>query len=421
MRLDESRTMERDVIVQMFNIPFGDVQKRLPKLENRGFSHVLVSPPQKSHPSREWWARYQPVDYTVIEGPLGSASELKALCEEAAQRGLVIVVDAVLNHMCNHSDFLRLEGSQIVEASFPRFSKNDFHTECISRGNIHRQWLGNLPDLRTETSYVRQELRNYLHLLYGLGVRGFRFDAAKHIEVGFFKEVLAGLEGIFCFGELVFSSARDVPGEYLALMRAYDFPLARTLREAFVPDGDLGRLVDPFERGEALWGPMAVTFVNHHDLVKNPEQFADFRISDERDRQLGYAYIFGREDGTPLVFGEDFDSPEVEAGLCFHNLALGQPTRWVQAEPNVLVWRRGDNLLAAINKSGAIWDGSRLKSGLQASGYRDWISGKHFGCDAEGRLADWKIPPRSAMFLVEDTLIQPSPTSVRRHQREKRD
>ena len=36
---------------------------------------MMTVPPMKSHAGDEWYFRYQPVDFTKIEGPLGSSDE----------------------------------------------------------------------------------------------------------------------------------------------------------------------------------------------------------------------------------------------------------------------------------------------------------------------------------------------------------
>ena len=61
-----------EVIYQAFNERFTDVETKLSELASIGYSHIQVSPPQKSINFNQWWARYQPVDLRVIDSPLGS-------------------------------------------------------------------------------------------------------------------------------------------------------------------------------------------------------------------------------------------------------------------------------------------------------------------------------------------------------------
>lgn len=389
--------MSRKAIVQMFNLPFRKIQSSLPRLQKLGLTHILISPPQKSNSSTSWWGRYQPVDYRVIEGPLGNRHELESLCWEAGRRGMRIMADAVLNHMSNEPRYVRAYRNRIVEAQFPRFSKNDFH-ERLS--NAHGGGRG-LADLRMDSPWVRSELRDYLRMLYGIGIRGYRFDAAKHIDPDFFDYVLEGIpDDCLCFGELVYGSSHDFPGGYWRTMRAYDFPLAHTLKVAFAHGGDLGTLINPHDRGGALWGPLAVTFVNKHDLIKNRRSFDFFRIGDVHDRHLSHVYLLGRQDGIPCLYTGDLRNAFVKAGLEFHQLAHGQPIDWIHASHNQLMWTRGPYLLAAINKAGHAWTPGPVGCGLAHGVYRDLLGGPSQYVDEYGRWHACRVPGRGAVLLL---------------------
>jgi alpha-amylase len=373
------------IAVQVFDQPFVKVIKQLPRLSRLGFSHILVSPPQKSHASRTWWGRYQPVDFTQIEGPLGSADDLRALCWKAREHGLAIVADTVLHHLSNESQYVKMRGNRVLWAQYPRFNHNDL-------AGVHRLGRGRgLPILNTASAWVREQQRGYVRYLYELGVRGFRFDSAKHMDPYLFPWLLEGLPPLLNFGELVFASPDHFPTAYWRSMKAYDFPLASSLRVAFAPGGDLGRLWQP----KALWGPHAVPFVNHHDLVKNRRGFAEFRVADPTDRRLAYAYVLARGQGTPLVYGADLRYAEVKAGLRFRQSVAGQPMEGVAASQTGLAFRRGPSGLVAINKSGQSWTVSApMRPGL----YRDLVTGWD-GSTVRGRLS-WTVAPRSVSLLT---------------------
>ena len=60
-----------DVIMHAFNWKYADVTAKASDIAAAGYKVVLISPPLKSSGS-EWWARYQPQDYRVIDTPLGN-------------------------------------------------------------------------------------------------------------------------------------------------------------------------------------------------------------------------------------------------------------------------------------------------------------------------------------------------------------
>jgi len=69
-------------------------KQAIPRLKELGYSHVHVSPPQKSNERVWlWWGRYQPVDFGPIAGPLGSEAEFKAMNDAVSANGIEIVID----------------------------------------------------------------------------------------------------------------------------------------------------------------------------------------------------------------------------------------------------------------------------------------------------------------------------------------
>ena len=393
----------KNVVVQMFNKPFRNIETLLPDLEQIGYSHILISPPQKSHPSEEWWGRYQPVDFMVIEGPLGDEDDLRDLCTHAGNSEIRIVVDTVLNHMANHPDYVEIRGCKVIRVKYPRYSIHDFYPIKHTSMDTLQGWMNcDLPDLHTTSTYVRNEARNYLHMLVDLGVGGFRFDAAKHIEADFFDYVLSRLQGLFLFGEFVEANTFNIGYEYLKNMDAYDFPLARTMKSAFGYGGDLRTLVNPSVDGNALSGVSAVTFVRHHDIAMHPDWFDFFRIADPIDQSLAYAYILMRRDGTPFVYLDEYNSEILKAGVAFHNLALGHGERWIVTENNRLVLQRGSELLGVINKEANTWNLIGIQTGLKPGRYCELISHGTVHIENGGVFPQYDLSGRSAGLFVKE-------------------
>jgi len=374
------------VIVQLFDKPFHQVEKQLSKCQKLGITHVLVSPPQKSHSSRRWWGRYQPVDFTRIEGPLGDGEALYRLCARARDRGIQIVVDTVVHHLSNESKWIRIRGNRILWAQYPRFCANDLM-------GLHKLGKGRgLPILDTRSPWVRSELRNYVRMLYDMGVRGFRFDSAKHMDPHLFSHLLEGLPPLLNFGELVYQQPEHFPAQYWQSLKAYDFPLAHTIHKAFTFHGDMRALLHP----TALWGPLSIAFVNHHDLARNRRGFSPFRVADLQDRKLAYVYLLGSDHGIPLVYGPDLRYREVKAGLRFHQATKGAPRVEVFGNKVTIAFRRGRKALVAINKSASR---QAVEAEMEPGSYTDLIN-RWEGVTHHGRL-HWVLPPRSAALLIK--------------------
>ena len=434
----------RNVIVQLFNWRFKDIEGVLPRLKELGYSHVHVSPPQKSNEQIwQWWGRYQPIDFSVISGPLGSEQEFKEMNDVAHQHDMQIIVDVVFNHTIDIKEmpyFVVIKNDRVVKEEFPQFEPHHFHIRCdISESDdnsAQKCWLSsNLVDLKTEDADVREIARQYLIKLVGLGADGFRFDAAKHIEPDFFPAVLAAVPDTYAFGEIIEGSPNEMATHVqISEMDYYDFPLVAAMRETFQFGGDLSRLKDVQQHGQALAGTKAITFVRNHDIDRG--QAFDRGLEDggrhtfgvgwdegqrtlnRTDVTLAYAFIFGREPGFPYVFvdmptlpqdlqDDRFDDPDIVSGIRFHNLCLANPDGssarpeiWRVETPHTIGWQRGTDRFIVINKAAEWYEIRNLTTSLQQGTYKDVRNGWPMHVQADGTIREWNVPPRSAMMFV---------------------
>lgn len=432
----------RNVIVQLFNWRFNDIKAIIPELKTLGYSHIHVSPPQKSNELVwQWWGRYQPIDYSKIEGPLGNESEFLQMNQVADANDLQIIVDVVANHTVDVNEqpnppFIVLNNDGFVsQETFPQFGPNDFHKRCAVGGGSRDQacWLSfDLADLKTETSHVRNVIKEYLSKLDDLGVDGYRFDAALHIEPSFFSEVLSVVPGKLAFGEII----KEKPSHFqdwinIPEMDFYDFPLTKRMRDAFAIGGDLRSLKNPKADDQALEGPKAITFARNHDIDRG--QISDRgtegstfgigwdegrRSLDRTDIHLAYAYLFGREDGLPYVFADMNTLPDAEqddryadplivAGIRFHNLCLAdtggvsqREEHWRIETTNTIGWQRGKDRFIVINKAAGWYEIRNLETTLQQGQYKEVRTGWPMHVQADGSIEKWDVPPRSAMMFV---------------------
>ena len=178
---------------------FNQIKEQLPYIAEAGYKSVQTLPVQtpKSNGSA-WWAFYQPLSFSIAtESPLGTKQDLEDLCTEAETYGIKIIVDVVFNHMANVSDKAKEDdGTPTVFSGVATYEpyiydhRNDttnptFHHNMNAEGSgsdtQYYPW-GNLPDLNTANEYVQERALAFLKECIDVGVDGFRFDAAKHIE-----------------------------------------------------------------------------------------------------------------------------------------------------------------------------------------------------------------------------------------------
>lgn len=351
-------------IFHAFDQHYLDVERFVCDLSSQGFSHVQIAPAQKSNPSEQWWARYQPVDYRVIEGK-GSEHDLKKLVDRAHGCGMKVIADVVFNHMASMPEYQDL--------NFPGISSGNFHAMCgIDYGDGNRATemdcrLGDLPDLDHTKTVVRDIQKAHIRKLLDLGIDGFRFDAAKHMPPDILKHYIDYIDSEskgMSWNYLEVIEDGDTKAEdYNRIAAVTDFILYRSMKRAFSFGGDLRTLRVP----EAIDDPRSVTFGRNHDTIRrlNP-QFAIDPYDNDADAYLATAFVLARQGGTPLIFNWDnYDNAFIRQGVTFRRImrqradAGGNVRENVLAavdSPTVLMMERGNEGFFVVNKGTETYD-----------------------------------------------------------------
>ncbi len=234
-------------ILHCFNWSYTQIKNKLPEIAAAGYTAVQTSPVQKpksykssyTGTSDQWWKLYQPLTLSIADGGtwLGTKAELTALCSEAEQYNIQVIVDIVANHMANNTNG---GGYSHLNSEVESDMKNSsyFHSETYganddSRYDMTHGHIG-MPDLNTANSHVQQRILSLLKECVDCGVDGFRFDAAKHIELptddsntrsSFWSTVINGIKDyksdVFCYGEIL-NTAKTSISNYTTYMCVTD-------------------------------------------------------------------------------------------------------------------------------------------------------------------------------------------------------
>lgn len=384
------------IIYHAFNMNFKDIVPMVDKLHKEGFDAIQIAPSQQSNPSPEWWARYQPRNYSIIEGR-GSLADLKKLTKKAKSDNMIIIGDIVFNHgmadtpadiwrnasdKCNYqqdcTDLDALYKHLVKE--MPQFKRSDFHPwrpinnwdELIKNGNTNIERIvgwgtGTWADFKFESLNVQKVQKAYLDTLISAGIKGFRFDAEKHMSPAQYKfyvdYIRSKLPDAFIYGENL-TNNRDILNEYSAANTPVtDFKLLNSLISAFSCSSNLTKELSLPDSASND----SITFARNHDTVNGDL----YRFSDVKDAELAWAYVLARKEGVPLVFSDNtspkksqFDDnfAAVKAGIKFRKIMnnLNAPVENVYIintqpsvydDKNLLFMTRGDKGFIIINKS----------------------------------------------------------------------
>lgn len=272
-------TGPRAGMVQLFEWPWADVAKECTTfLGPKGYWAVQVSPPQEHArvAGDPWWERYQPVTYQ-LDSRSGNRAAFASMVSTCRAAGVAIIADVVVNHMAG-TNGTSITGRAYTKYQYPTYGPQDFHLPACQvsnysdRGNVQGCELVGLSDLRTDSSYVRGQIRGYLTDLMSLGVAGFRVDAAKHFPAADLAAMLSGVPGSpYVFSEVIDYGGEAVrAGEYTGSGDVTEFRYGASIATVF-RSGRLATLLDP-ARSWNTWGLLpsgdAVPFVSNHDTER---------------------------------------------------------------------------------------------------------------------------------------------------------
>lgn len=272
------------------------------------FAFVLLSPAQEHIAGEEWWTSYQPVSYQV-ESKLGTRAEFEAMVSACHDAGVKVIADAVINHMAGIDGGTGVAGTEFAHKDYPGlYTEADFHSCTTPSGNIENYLdqqqiqecqLSGLADLRTGEANVREHIVGYLDDLLGLGVDGFRIDAAKHMPAADVAAIVEALDGEpIIISEVIRGSGEPIqPEDYLEVGGVFAFQFAKDVA-GIVPGGAVHRALDLYD-GQVP-SEQAYTFVTNHDTERNGQTLT---YKDPEKYHLANLLMLAVPFGTPTLYG----------------------------------------------------------------------------------------------------------------------
>ena len=171
------------------------VTQKLDYIQNMGFNGIWLMPVFQS----TTYHKYDITDYMQIDSEYGSTEDMQNLIEECHKRGIRIILDFVMNHTSSQHLWFT-QACEYLE-QLPRGAEPD-EQECPYVGYYHfaneqkqdyyqvknTDWYyegvfwSEMPDLNLENEQLRAELEQIASYWIGMGIDGFRMDAAMHFE-----------------------------------------------------------------------------------------------------------------------------------------------------------------------------------------------------------------------------------------------
>lgn len=172
------------------------VTGKLDYLQELGINGIWLMP---IHPSPSYH-KYNVSDYRAIDPAYGTLEDFRELLEQCGARNIRVIMDLVVNHTgSDHAwftaacEYLRTLGDAEPNAQdcpyvdYYNFSR-EFHTGYTQVPGTdwyyESRFSPDMPDLNLGSDAVRAEIRDIMDYWLGLGVSGFRVDAAKEFYSG---------------------------------------------------------------------------------------------------------------------------------------------------------------------------------------------------------------------------------------------
>lgn len=440
--------MQDRAILHCWNWSMNTIKNHLEEIKASGYKAIQISPmqPQKDYPSggygswrNEWWKLYQPLGFEIArsnQNLLGNKDELESMCAKASEYDIDVIVDIVSNHLAGGSE-------NSLNPNVRNFEQEIYDNELIHKlgrgvndNDVEAQvrgHLGGYPDLKTEDERVQKRVLHLLKEYLDVGVDGFRFDAAKHIETendgdyasNFWNYVLGGateyavskgLNKPYYYGEILGTPGKNRPFSYYTdKMSVVDSTQgSNTLKGVTRPS--TAYISSKYSSG--LTSDKVVLWAESHDTYANDGR----ETTDIENKQIikAYAMQASRKGAASLFFARPYDetaymgaygdpsfkSNIVTAVNTFHNAFISKKEN-VEISSEYFVNVRSDYGAVIVNVDGSSTFKDTM-TGLKDGTYVDMVNNKTY--QVSGSKANITLTNDVAVLIEQSKLPKGDPT-----------
>ncbi|RYQ16067.1 alpha-amylase [Bifidobacterium pseudolongum subsp. globosum] len=319
-----SKEMDYGAILHAWMWSANTIKAHMDEIADAGYTSIqtvpistIKGPVEGMQFTENWYYVYQPSGTGIGNKVIGTEQEIKEMTAEAHKHGIRVIADAVINHFT--ADWNAIQGDW-KNSSF-------FHTRqeggCGDNGtaiNYSNRWqvthchLLSLWDLNTENQEVANRMKDYLTRAVADGIDGFRYDAAKHIELPnefdryspYYDTILPN-GAQYQYGEVLQGDQGLNAPAYPALFDKYSTngggntashygnEIRAAMQDKNISSGRLGSL-----QGTGVRDNQLVTWVESHDTYANTNEYSS-QLSAWQIR-MGWGIVGSRKGGAPLFF-----------------------------------------------------------------------------------------------------------------------
>ena len=440
-----STSIQDGVTLHCWNWSFANIEANLDAIAAAGYTAIQTSPIQPlkegtnqswSTYGNQWWVYYQPIEFKINTSPynaLGTKTQFKSMCEAAEKKGIKVIVDVVANHLADN-------GANKIHSNVPSYLRtNSAYWHDISK-NTNDWWnryevtqfcLAGLPDLNTSNKDIQNYVLTFLKECVDAGADGFRFDAAKHIEVpedsycgsDFWPTVINGIKSyksdVYVYGEMLDDTGGTSFSNYTEYMSITDNRWSDKVRENVINSGNAGNFYSGYDNGVSA--DKLVLWAESHDTYGNDGGASMYDSTQNINKT--WALVAARADAMSLYLARPdsfgiklgvastntgWNWSEVSAVNKFHNHFAGQG-EYVSNSNGYAMVERGNSgaVIVNVGSNGNV----NIPTHTMANGtYIDQISGNTFTV-SNGRISG-KISHQCGYAVVYNACAHSWSTTV---------
>lgn len=309
--IDHAENMKDGAILHAWCWSFNTIKQNMAAIKEAGYTSIQTSPVNNCVVgnggdlkfTEQWYYHYQPTDYKIGNYQLGSEAEFAAMCQEAEKYGIKIIVDVVANHCSSAWNTISNNIKNIPNV----FHTNQQISNWNDRYQVTQLALLGLYDNNTHNKTLQNYIKSYLNRCIELGADGFRYDAAKHIELpddpGYgsdFWPTILNNSAEFQYGEILQDNiSRE--SSYANYMSVTASNYGKNMRDAIgANDFSTTRIMNYAINAPA---DKLVTWVESHDNYANAiDEWGSSEWMNDEQIKLTWAAVAARKNGTPLFF-----------------------------------------------------------------------------------------------------------------------
>ncbi|KZT66206.1 glycoside hydrolase family 13 protein [Daedalea quercina L-15889] len=309
---------------QYCNGTWQGVISRLDYIQNMGFDAIWISPVVANLDGDTGdgaaYHGYWTVDQTRLNDHFGTDGDLQLLCTTLHERGMLLMVDVVVNHMAapllypsNASAGASNSSASPPAVDYSAFTPfnnaSSFHPFCwitdyANQTDVEQCWLGDsavpLADVDTENPDTVAFFNEWIaDLVKTYGIDGLRIDTVKNVRRDFWPAFVESA-GVWSVGEVFDGDIAYVANYTQVLDAVLDYPDFYPLTRGFQnSSGDLTQLAASVRDSQAayrLGTAMTGAFLENQDNPRFPSLTSDQSLI---MNAMSWLFI---QDGIPILY-----------------------------------------------------------------------------------------------------------------------